>query len=149
MQVHHDTSVLISDGRKALLIKNHGDTDFPDLRLVKRWEEGIPANRELKSDAPGRTFSSHEHGMRRSSYEEGDLHAQAEARFAAEVADYFNAQDLEDELVIVAPPRTLGELRKYLGSSVLELVTAEIAKDLVKHPIWEIERMIARYSESA
>lgn len=93
MEVKHGASVLVTDGRKALLVINQGDADFLDFRLVRKWEKKSRSDRELKSDAPGRTFSSHDHGMRRSSFDEPDYHAQAEARFAAELADFLNAQE--------------------------------------------------------
>lgn len=149
MRMQHGSSVMITDGRKALLLKNEGDADYPQLRMIQKWEEASPADRDLKSDAPGRTFSSAGHGMRRSSYDEPDLHAQAEADFAAQMGEFLNDRDDIEDLVIVAPPRTLGELRKHLNRAVTARVSAEIAKDLVKHPIAEIERLIANYSEPA
>lgn len=48
---------------------------------------------------------------------------------------------------MVAPPRTLGELRKHIRRDVADRVKAEIAKDLVKHPIAAIEQLLARYPE--
>lgn len=147
MQVIHGTSVLITDGRKALLLRNEGDADFPDLRLVRKWEEATPADRDLKVDAPGRSFSSHDHGTRRSAFDETDFHRQAEAQFAAELAEFLNAEKAREELVIVAPPRTLGELRGHLDRTTAERVTAEIAKDLVKHSIADIERLLACYAQ--
>lgn len=152
MQVQHDGLVLVTDGRKALFLRNDGDGEFPNFQLVRSWEQRVAADRDLKTSAPGRTFSSQGHGNRRSSYEETNLHDQAEFEFASEVADFLNQQmqaDATDELVIVAPPRTLGVLRKRLKREVSQRVSAEIAKDLVKHPIGEIERLVTSYRESA
>lgn len=148
MNVDHGDSVLVSDGRKALLLRNEGDADFPNLRLVDKWEASAPPDRELKSDAPGRVFSSHGGSARRSSYDEGDLHEQAEAEFAQRIADFLNAEASEDaigKLVLIAPPRTLGVLRRHLQNEVSDLVTAEIPKDLVKHPISSIEALVREY----
>ncbi len=39
-----------------------------------------------------------------------------------------------DHLVMLAPPSTLGDLRKMLPKSILSKVTAELAQDLVKTP---------------
>lgn len=148
MQVDHGASVLVSDGRKALFLRNEGDADFPDLRLVEKWESPAAADRELKSDAPGRVFASRGGSARRSSYDEGDLHDQAEAEFAQRIADFLNVQvrgERVGQLVLVAPPRTLGVLRKHLRGEVSDLVTAEIPKDLVKHPIASIEALVTNY----
>ncbi len=43
-------------------------------------------------------------------------------------------------LVVVAPPRTLAELRDALHSDVKACIVAEINKDLTRQPVWEIEK---------
>jgi len=152
MNVEHGASVLVTDGRKALLLRNEGDAEFPNLRLVHKWEVPVPADRELRSDAPGRVFSSREGSTRRSSYDEGDFHEQAEAEFAERIADFVNKQALKTApkgIVLVAPPRTLGVMRKHLDLGVSDKVVAEVPKDLVKHPIAAIERLLAAYAEPA
>ncbi len=45
-------------------------------------------------------------------------------------------------IIFVAPPRTLAELRQSLRSDIKKRVRAELAKDLTKHPVWEIERQL-------
>jgi protein required for attachment to host cells len=47
-----------------------------------------------------------------------------------------------DHLVIVAPPSTLGDLRKMLPKSILSKVAAELAQDLVKTPQSELPRKL-------
>jgi len=47
-----------------------------------------------------------------------------------------------DHLVLVAPPSTLGDLRKMLPKSALSKVTAELAQDLVKTPHSELVRKL-------
>jgi len=42
-------------------------------------------------------------------------------------------------LVIVAPPKTLADLREAFHADVKARVIAEINKDLTKHPVSEIE----------
>jgi protein required for attachment to host cells len=44
------------------------------------------------------------------------------------------------ELIVVAPPRTLAELRLAFHPDVKSCIVAEINKDLTKHPIFEIEK---------
>jgi protein required for attachment to host cells len=152
MQLQHGTSILVTDGRKALLLSNEGDTEFLDLRLVQKWEQHLDLDRDLRSGAPGHAFSSHDGGTRRSAYEEPDLHEAAEALFLTKLAGVMHERlsgGAIKELIIVAPPRALGELRKQISEPLRAVVTAEIAKDLVKHPIARIERLLAAYSESA
>ena len=46
-------------------------------------------------------------------------------------------------LVVVAPPKTLAELRKAFHSDVKNRIVAEIDKDLTKQPVYEIEKHLA------
>lgn len=43
-------------------------------------------------------------------------------------------------LVVVAPPRTLADLRAAFHPDVRGRIIAEIGKDLTKYPIYEIEK---------
>ena len=43
-------------------------------------------------------------------------------------------------IIIIAPPRTLAELRNALHADVKNRILAEIDKDLTKLPIGEIEK---------
>ena len=112
--------------------------DLPNLQVVKVEEKENPYNRDQMSDAPGRTFSSV--GSNRSTYENTDFHELEESRFAAETADLLKRQAMRgeyDKLFVVAPPRTLGELRKHYHKEVANRL------DLTSHPIPEIERIIS------
>lgn len=151
MEVPHDASVVVTDGRKALLLRNEGDTRFSNLQLVQKWQQRMDADRNLKSDGPGRSFGSYAGGTRRSSYSETNFHDLAENQFLSELAGVLHDKASNGELrdlVIVAPARALGELRRHLNDEVVGLVVAEIAKDLVKHPIAEIEYLLAQYTKS-
>jgi protein required for attachment to host cells len=143
MRVPHNSYVMVADGRKMLFFRNEGDADLPNLQVVRVEEKENPANRDQMSDAPGRAFSSVGHG--RSAYENTDFHELEESRFAAETADLLKRRAMQgdyEKLFIVAPPRTLGELRKHYHKEVANRLVAEIAKDLTGHPVAEIERII-------
>jgi protein required for attachment to host cells len=45
-----------------------------------------------------------------------------------------------ESLIVVAPPRTLGELRKHYHKEVEKRLTGEIAKDLTGHTVEAIEK---------
>jgi len=100
--------------------------------------------RDLVSDAPGRTFDSMgdgRHGM-----EVAVRPKQQEAiEFAGEVARRLEEGLQRQEfahLVLVAAPEFLGLLRGKLDASVRDRVTLEIAKNLVKHSPEEIRRTL-------
>ena len=46
--------IVAADGGKALIYRNNGFDDMPDLRLVDADTEYVPKNREIFSDKPGR-----------------------------------------------------------------------------------------------
>jgi protein required for attachment to host cells len=144
MQVPHNSFVLVADGKKMLFFRNEGDAEFPKLEVERKREQEDYADRDQKSDAPGRTFDS-SGGAGRSAYQEIDFHQLEEDRFAAETAELLRKRALRNEfesLIIVAPPRTLGELRKHYHKEVEKRLTAEIAKDLTGHPVTEIEKIL-------
>jgi len=77
--------------------------------------------------------------------EEVDFHQLEEDRFAAETAEMLKDRALRNEydaLVVVAPPRTLGELRKHYHKEVEKRLVAEVPKDLVNVPVAEIEKIL-------
>jgi protein required for attachment to host cells len=142
MQIPHDSFVLVVDGRKSLFFRNEGDGEFPNLIVERKDGHADPKDREIKSDAPGRAFGG---GDARSAYEETDFHQQEEDRFAAETAEMLEARALSNDyqaLVVVAPPRTLGELRKHYHKEVERRLVAEVPKDLVNVPVAEIEKVL-------
>lgn len=144
MQVPHNTFVVVADGKKMLFFRNEGDAEFPKLEIDnKREHEDLP-DREMKTSEAGRTFDA-SGGAGRSAYEEVDFHQLEEDRFAHETAEMLKKRALRNEfeqLIIVAPPRTLGELRKHYHKEVQKRLAGEIAKDLTGHPVAEIEKIL-------
>ena len=117
--------------------------NFRSWRSSGSGRQANPPDRSQKSDAPGRAFSSVGNG--RSAYQETDFHQLEEERFAAETAELLRKRALRNDyesLIIVAPPRTLGELRKHYHKEVQKRLAGEIAKDLTGHPVAEIERIL-------
>jgi protein required for attachment to host cells len=146
MRVPHNSFVLIADGKKSLFFRNDGDGDFPNLVVERKDGHADLKDREQKTDQPGRAFSSVGNGAGRSAYEETDYHQLEEEKFAAETAELLKQRALRNEydsLIIVAPPRTLGALRKHYHKEVEKRIAGEIAKDLTGHPVTEIEKILS------
>ncbi|HEX8585128.1 MAG TPA: host attachment family protein [Allosphingosinicella sp.] len=144
MQVPHNTFVVVADGKKMLFFRNEGDAEFLKLEVEgKRVQEDL-SDQEMSTDKAGRTFDA-SGGAGRSAYEETDFHQLEEDRFAHETAEILKKRALKNEfeqLIIVAPPRTLGELRKHYHKEVEKRLAGEIAKDLTGHPVLEIEKIL-------
>lgn len=143
MRVPHNSFIVVADGEKMLFFRNDGDADYPKLEVERKREQENPANRDIKTDSAGRSFASVGNG--RSAMEEADFHQIEEDRFAAETAELLRERALRNDfesLIVVAPPRTLGELRKHYHKEVEKRLAGEIAKDLTGHPVEEIEKII-------
>lgn len=140
MQVSHNAVVLVVDGRKMLFLRNEGDATHLNLVVEHAQEDSNPADRDQKTDAAGRAPSTAGRGQ--SSMDEPDYHQQEEDRFAVDAADLLKRRALGNDfesLIIVAPPRMLGELRKHYHAAVSARLSGEIDKDLTGHPIDKIE----------
>ena len=135
--------VLVCDGRRALFLQNTADRERPNL-VVRRQEEAgkIARTHELGTDQPGR--QQNRVGPT-SAVEQTDWHQRAEQGFAHETADQINTMVREHEirrLVVVAPPETLAELRKRFSDETRAVISAELDKDLTKHPVDRIEEVL-------
>ena len=129
MKIAHGTLVMAADGEKLLLFRNEGDETYPVLETVSHEESPSPATHELGSDQPGRSFASI--GERRSGYGETDWHQQREDNFAQHAAKVLEKAAARSDagIVVLAPPRTLGALRKHWGRFTQARLVAEIHKD--------------------
>jgi protein required for attachment to host cells len=149
MKVEHGTVVMVADGSKLLVLRNEGDEKYAVLETIAHEQQDNPATREQGTDAPGRSFSST--GDARSSYGETDWHQQAEdafARHAAEVLERAAGQHPEAGIVVIAAPRTLGQLRKAYGRATSERLIAEIDKDLAGHTTDDVIAALAAHHAS-
>lgn len=149
LRIPHDAWVLIGDGEKALVLRNDGDEDYPDLRTLRVFEQDNPPTHEQGADRPGRMpdnagpLSSHH----RSAMQDADWHTLAKHQFAKEVAHrlYTAAHAGQfSKLVVVAPPLVLGDLRKTWHAEVANRVIAEVDKTLTNHPIRKIEKVLTK-----
>jgi protein required for attachment to host cells len=130
-QFAHGTWVFVGDGQKALFLINEGDAMVPNLRCLSSEEHQDPPSREQGSDAPGRAFSSV--GEIRSAVANTDWHELEKVRFAVSVADRINKAahaGAFEKLVVVAPPKILGDLRREFTKETETKIIAEIHKDL-------------------
>lgn len=130
---------VIADGEHARLVRPAGDN-----ALHTQTEIDSPAahqrSADLRSDRPGATFhtgSTAHHGVE----PRHDPHELEKARFAQDIAQRLNdaaARGEFEELVLVAPPRTLSAIQADLAVTARERVIGTLDKDLVKTPDHEL-----------
>jgi len=140
--IPHDALVFVGDGRKALFLRNAGDATLPNLAVERVFTDEDPPTHEQGTDRPGRAFKRAGTNLR-SAVETTDWHELEKERFTASVAaamERLVRAEKVKKIIIVAPPRTLAELRHAFHADVKNRIIAEIDKDLTKHPIWEIEK---------
>lgn len=143
MPLANNALVLVTDGRKTLFFRNEGDENQIDLRIEAFDEREDLPNSELKTDAAGSNAQSG--GFGRPAYEETDFHQLEEDRWAVAAAEQVNRRVLQndfDQLVVVAPPKTLGFIRKKLHKEAGRRLVCEIPKEMTRRPIPDIEALI-------
>lgn len=144
LKIPHGGVVFVGDGRKALFLRNDGDEKFPYLKTEKVYLDDNPSTREQGSERPGRVSEAAQ-SEQRSAVGQTDWHEIEEQHFARRVAALLEELIRSSKaraLVVVAPPRTLAELRDAFHADVKALILAEINKDLTKHPVGEIEKYL-------
>jgi protein required for attachment to host cells len=144
IQIPPDALVMVGDGSRALFLRNRGTRAHLDLVLERQLEQDNPPTREQGTDRPGRKPGGD--GVSRSAVGETDLHQLAEEKFAARIADDLYRMGHAQEfvaLVVVAPPRMLGDLRAAMHPEVAQRIVAEVPKDLTAHPLPEIARLLS------
>ena len=132
MDIPKGATIAVADGQILNLFRNAGDEGTPKLTPMP--------------DAEVDTTNKGSGGRHQSSSANPDDSQQDEDSFAAGTAKVLNKRVLDgkiDHLIVVAAPRTLGELRKHYHKALSALLVGEIAKDLTGHSVADVEKIIA------
>ncbi len=117
--------VAVADGGKAILLRNTGKSGELSLH-----EERHLTLKDFANDGPSG-----------SSPVEQSPHATDEATFAKQLAKTLNKmhdQNAFESLVLIADPKTLGELRDAMHKTLEKAVVFSLSKDLTNHSVKEI-----------
>lgn len=119
MLLPHGTVIALVDGHNFELYRNAGDEAAPEL-------SALPSP---KLDSHNHSGGSHHSsaGNHAGSMVSEDAHANAAATWLNEQVLAHKIKDL----VVIAPPRTLGELRKHYHKLTERAVVKELHKDLI------------------
>lgn len=141
------TWIVVADGARARFFTPDGEP----AKLLPTGPADLVApasrqrTRDLKSDRPGRSFSASRSGARHAFEPPHDYHKLEKHRFMATLAaalDDARGRRAFDDLILVAPHRSLGELRSLLSKRVLRSVRREVAKDLTNEPPSRLRRRL-------
>ena len=130
MRVPKDTLVVVADGGGARVLRNVGAAFDPELIAEKTLTP-----QDLNDDGPAGPVPTETRG------EEID-----EATFAKQLAHWLNARAFRQEfenLVLMADPQTLGQIRRSLHKEVNDRLIAEIDKNMTNAPLGDIARALS------
>jgi protein required for attachment to host cells len=146
MLIAHGTLIMAVDGARMAMFRNKGNVRQPSLELMVQERRITPSTAELGDDQPGRTFQSM--GYRRGAYEAVDLHQLIEDTFIKEMGEMLTSVMRGDEAqaILIAPPHTLGVIRKSLPADIRQRLLAEIDKDYAARTATEIAQMLNQYA---
>jgi protein required for attachment to host cells len=135
------TWCLVADGARARILMNDGVGKGLQPAVNGEFSRALPPTRER----PGR---SQQRGVagRHAFAPHADGHELEKEKFGREMArllDQAAERSAFDRLVLVAPPRALGNLRSALGPKTRSLVHAEIDKDLTNLPVGALPAHLA------
>lgn len=131
MMLPKGTTIAVADGEKLNLFRNSGDE--AELKLTPSEHAA-----DVDEEATGS-------GSRQSSSGNPDPGQASEDGFSAGIVDLLNKRVLDgkiDDLVVIAAPRALGEMRKHYHKALTAKLRGEIAKDLTGHAIEDVEAAI-------
>jgi len=130
MMLPKGTMIAVADGEKLILFRNSGDEAELTLTAAE--------HSQVDDDATGS-------GSRRNSSGNPDQSQASEDGFSAGIVELLNKGVLGGQiegLVVIAPPRALGEMRKHYHKALSAKLLGEIAKDLTGHSIADVTKAI-------
>lgn len=134
------TWILVCDGgRGRILAQTGAGAPIEQVTEAKNAASRQPS-RAAGADKPGRSFDSAGQG-RHAMEPPADWHDFEKEKFAREMAAIINTAGTEnrfDRLILVAPPRVLGDLRQALDGHAMGKVAGELGKDLTNVPIHDL-----------
>ena len=131
--------IAIADGAHARFVQPDSNHTIRTLSALDSASAHLRSH-DIGADRPGRSFESasmahHAVGERH------NPHRQAKDQFVRLVAERLNAAAAAgefEELLLVAPPRALHELREALDDKTAKKLIGSLEKDLVKTPDHEL-----------
>lgn len=128
LRIPYNCLVLVGDGEKALFFRNKGDEDHINLVVERELDA------DLSVGGGGRDAEVSEEER---TQETAFAHRIAKALYKGAHAGRY------DRLVIAAPPKVLGALRKEMHKEVGDRLIGEFNKTLTSHEIPDIERVLS------
>ena len=141
-----NTWVVVADGTRARLFNRHKNRTLEEFDVLLSPEHRLHEG-DLVSDRDGRSFDSNgagRHAMGNKNSVKDHGMANFAKRLASRLEEGRNAGMIE-RLVLIAPPRFLGQLRASLSTSAAALVALSIDKELTTLSADKLQHHLPEY----
>ncbi len=140
------TWFFVADGAKARLFESRGFRERWTLKNEWRDNDARLPARALENERPSRGHTIGSGG--RYSIEKHSKHDAAEGAFVKARTEFINAsRDNYDQLVLAAPPRVLGAIRKELSVDIIPKFIGVFDKDLTNMPDQQLHEYFQKHLE--
>jgi len=146
--LYEDALILVCDSAKALLFKNLGGR-YLDLHCQAILDSKDLSESLIYQDRPGRVHESY--GDQRANLGKDNRKDLVLSQFIDRIAEHLsNELDVTDldNIIIVAPPRMLGQIRNDFPDRLWSRIKLEIASDIVSLPTAEIEKHLIAHAQA-
>ena len=139
--------LLVADAGRARVFEIDAQARALVRTPVWEMETEIAPSRDIGSDRPGRAFDSAGQG-RHAEEPRTDPHRYEKLQTAHHIAHFLDDQRKKEafgQLIVVAPPQMLGDLREEMSHELKKLIGAELAKDLSMLPRHQLEQHLDEF----
>lgn len=140
------TWILVADGARARIVENNGPGKGLEPALNYEFAASHAPTRDIGADKPGRGKGGGSHHVMDPKVNWHNFEKHLFADSMAKVLEKANNDHVFGALVLVAPAKVMGELRKKLSSGVKDKITAELGKDLTHLSLHELGQHLAGVS---
>jgi protein required for attachment to host cells len=133
------TWIVVTDGSKATIFTSHDNSHELELYKSLESEDARAHSGDLGSEKSHGVTERNRPGSR------VDLNAKEKFNFATNLADMLNQAAFHNhyhQLILIASPKFLGDLRELINKQTAALILKEINKDLTKHSKEELKAQI-------
>ena len=135
------TWVVVAESSRAKIYEIEKNESKKSLKELMGFTHSVSRNHKQQLSSNHQKESRH--SLLTSSLDTHKGHERTE--FARSIGEHLNSARNKGEfnkLILMSPPKFLGDLRKNLGTETNKFVISEIDKNLVRHKIKDIEAHI-------
>lgn len=133
-KIPEGTLIVVADGGSARVFTNIGDAQSLQLKQHEELQVQDISAQGVSGQGPSGAMP-----------QDTSIAQMNEATFAKQLAAQLNDDALNNRyahLVLIADPRTLGNIRPQLHKEVQSRLIADVAKDLTNAPLGDIQRAL-------